>query len=263
MERVTALLLHDVYRDAPAESGFAGAGADRYKLAFAEFDAQLRDLARCLNGAARTDSPWVDADGTWVAFTVDDGGVSYHSVVADRLEALGLRGYCMVTTDFIGRPGFLEHYQLRDLAARGHVIGTHSVTHPARFSTCTWGQMVHEWADSRAMLEDLLGRRVTVGSVPGGSFSRRVAAAADAAGLRRLFTSEPITRVEYVGDCQVIGRFTIRPGRPGFAAAIARRHSGALLREWASWNTKKLIKQLLGAAYPRLADEWQRALQRS
>ena len=33
--------------------------------------------------------------------------------------------------------------------------------------------------------------------------------------------------------------------------------------EWAAWNLKKLLKHTLGAAYPRLADRWQRALQRS
>ena len=259
-----ALLLHDVYRDRPAESGFSGAAADRYKLPIAEFQAQMFGLARGLDGAVRSAAPWVETRNGRVAVTVDDGGVSYHAIVADRLEALGLRGYCLVTTNCIGRRGFLQPAQLRELAARGHVIGSHSVSHPARFSDCTWDRLLREWSDSRERLEDLLGTAVTAGSVPGGYFSRRVAEAADAAGLKRLFTSEPVTGVYLVGDCQVIGRFTVRPGcRPGFAGAIARGYAPALLREWAAWNAKKLLKHALGAAYPRFADQWQRVVQRS
>jgi peptidoglycan/xylan/chitin deacetylase (PgdA/CDA1 family) len=253
------LLLHDVYRRSPAESGFAGPSADRYKLTLAQFETQLRGVTAVLGRPAASGpaSPWFDAGGVRVAITVDDGGASYRTIVAERLERLGWRGHCMVTTGCIGRPGFLDAQDLRDLAARGHVIGTHSTSHPERFSALPWDRLVREWRDSRKALQDLLGSDVTCASVPGGWFSRRVARAADAAGLARLFTSEPTTRAAHVGGCEILGRFTVRAGcRATFAAEVAALHAPALWREWAAWNAKKALKRALGGAYPRLAERW-------
>lgn len=258
MRRLLSLLLHDVYTRGPSESGFSGPAADRYKLGAAEFEAQLAALAR-----VRDDRPMLvselsgeEREGVPVAITVDDGGVSYYTRVAERLEALGWRGHCLVTTDFIGRPGFLEKRQIQELHARGHLIGTHSVSHPNRFAACKWKEMVREWKESRKALQDVLGDDVTVGSVPGGYSSSRVAQAACEAGLKVLFTSEPETRVRSVGGCIMLGRFTLRRGcRADLAARFARLEPSTLLREWVGWNTKKMLKALLGEGYPRLA-EW-------
>ena len=118
--RAISLLFHDVYATDPRESGFASDAADRYKLsARAQFDAQLdADLPR----RARRHPPFL--------ITVDDGGVSYYTMMADRLEARGWRGHCFVSTDQIGTRGFLDAAQIRELDARGHVIGSHSASHP-------------------------------------------------------------------------------------------------------------------------------------
>ena len=97
----------------------------------ADFEAQL--------GRPRSDARPMGSGLT--QFTFDDGGVSYYTVVADRLEAQGWRGHCFVSTDFIGQRGFLTAAQIRELDARGHVIGSHSASHPARFSTLTAASM--------------------------------------------------------------------------------------------------------------------------
>jgi peptidoglycan/xylan/chitin deacetylase (PgdA/CDA1 family) len=254
MTRLLSLLFHDVYQHDPLGSGFAGAIADRYKLTLTAFDAQLAGLARVRDDAPLlASSPQPDRRGVPFAITVDDGGVSYYTLLADRLEARGWRGHCLVTTGCIGRPGFVGAAQIRELHARGHVIGTHSVSHPARFAACSWDQMVREWSDSRKALQDILGADVIVGSVPGGYFSQRVAQAADAAGLTVLFTSEPETRIRRVGACSVIGRFTVRRGCPDdFCAGLARMSPAIRAREWGVWNAKKAAKSVLGAGYPRV-----------
>jgi peptidoglycan/xylan/chitin deacetylase (PgdA/CDA1 family) len=253
-DRLLALLFHDVYERDPSESGFPGAGADRYKLARPEFEAQLAGLAR-----VRPDAPVLATElpagpgPVPFAITVDDGGVSYYTVAADRLEALGWRGHCFVTTGMIGRPGFLDERQIRELRRRGHVIGSHSVSHPARFSACGPDEMAREWRDSRRRLADILGEAVTSASVPGGYFSPAVADAAGEAGLTALFTSEPETRVRRAGACAVAGRFTVRPGRAAFARDLGGLKPAIRLREYAAWNGKKVLKACLGAAYPLLA----------
>lgn len=252
MRHLTSLLLHDVYVTEPAESGFDDPLAHRYKIGRDEFDRLLEALDSEQPAVAVVAS----ASGTLstgVAVTVDDGGRSYATLVADRLEARGWRGHAFVTTDMIGRPGFLTPADLRDLDRRGHVIGTHSATHPQRFSACPWDRMVREWTDSRAALEDVLGRHVEVGSLPGGYLSRRVARAAAHAGLRVLFTSEPVSKPWSVDGCVLMGRFTVRPGEsPAALAALAAGSRAPWRRQRLMWTAKKLVKPVLGSAYPRL-----------
>ena len=259
--RPVSLLFHDVYESDPRESGFCSPAADRYKLSVSEFEAQLDGLleTRIPNPESRpsTGSGRPEAlEGRIPAvLTVDDGGVSFHTVIADRLEALGLRAHCFVSTDCIGERGFLTPQQIRELDARGHIIGTHSASHPARFSALDAAEMRREWSDSRERLEDIVDHPVTVGSVPGGYFSRAVAEAAAVAGLRTLYTSEPTTRPSMLDGLRVVGRFTIRRGhRPDMALRFAATAPWARCRAWVGWNAKALVKPVLGASYSRVAD---------
>src|SRR5262245_6415754 len=248
-----SLLFHDVYRRTPSESGFQGPGADRYKLSLEEFDAVLSALQTTSSSAIGSTAPSGVPPAAGVLITVDDGGSSYYDIVADRLEALGWRGCCFISTRMIGRRGFLDASRIRELDRRGHVIGSHSVSHPPRFSACSWPQMVDEWTSSRKALEDLLGHPVEVASLPGGALSPAASGSADAARLRTLFTSEPERRVRQVGECRLIGRYTVRRGyRPAFVQALVSPMPAARWREWVAWNGKKIAKSFLGSAYPRL-----------
>ena len=267
--RAISLLFHDVYVSNPAESGFRSDAADRYKLSLPDFEAQLDGVAR-----VRADAPVLagsasrnrahTTDGLWGGFgeadppfliTVDDGGVSYYTVIADALESRGWRGHCFVSTDFTATPGFLDTAQIRELDARGHVIGSHSASHPAQFNTLPFDRMVAEWRRSREALEDILGHSVEVASVPGGYFSPTVARAAREAGIRVLFTSEPVTSIEEGPDCTLVGRFTIRRGHaPDTAQRFVVSAPWARSTEWVTWNAKSLVKPLLGPSYMRIAD---------
>jgi peptidoglycan/xylan/chitin deacetylase (PgdA/CDA1 family) len=269
---IVSLLFHDVYRVDPSESGFDSAAADRYKLTLSEFETQLSGVARVrseppilasrlLAGMVSDTVPDTGSDPSDTAhgfpyvITVDDGGLSYYTVVADRLERLGWRGHCFVTTDCIGRRGFLTGRQIRELDARGHVIGSHSASHPTRFSACSIPQMRREWTRSREVLQDLLGRPVTIASVPGGYFSAVVARMAGDAGLRVLFTSEPTTRARTHHGCIVVGRYTLRARcREDFASRIVLPPPHTRRAAWAGWNAKKVVKPILGSTYSRVAD---------
>lgn len=256
MNRALSLLYHDVYAVSPSESGFSERAARHYKLPVRDFECQLDRLAETVDSAplVTMDEAGETAGGIPFAITVDDGGLSYHSHVAERLEARGWRGHCFMTTGWISRPGFLDAAKLRELHARGHAIGSHSVSHPRRFAACSWDEMLKEWSESRKALQDILGADVTSASVPGGYFSPRVAYAAEVAGITTLFTSEPETRIRQIGGCRVFGRYTLRDGSPvDLPARLARGELPVLYAEWASWNAKKALKAVLGAGYPRLA----------
>jgi peptidoglycan/xylan/chitin deacetylase (PgdA/CDA1 family) len=158
-------------------------------------------------------------------------------------------------TDFIDQPGFLTRGQLRELDARGHHIGAHSASHPLRISACSPDVLRREWSESVSVLEDILGRAVQSASVPGGYYSTAVADAAVAAGIRTLFTSEPVTRPRHLGPCVIHGRFAIRAhDAPEFSARLADRAPWSRWRAWADWNAKSLCKRLLGPSYMRVAD---------
>ena len=236
------LLFHDVYWELTRESGFRSQAADRYKVALDAFEDHLLALL-----AASPSLPF--------SLTVDDGGVSFYTTVVDRIEALGWRARCFVPTSVIGQPGFMTRRQIQEVDRRGHLVGSHSASHPARISACSHEQIVHEWATSRAILEDLLGHEVVTASVPGGFFSERVAGAAIDAGIRTLFTSEPVIHPRLIGRCNIVGRFAIR-------YRTSSRHCASLVRpspwsRWAAladWKAKALIKPILGTAYVHVAD---------
>jgi peptidoglycan/xylan/chitin deacetylase (PgdA/CDA1 family) len=230
------LLYHDVVRAGEFQSsGFTGGGADIYKLDREEFCRHLDVIARV---------------NRRVLLTFDDGGVSFYDEIAPALEDRGRRGYFFIATNWIGKPGFLSAAQIRELRARGHRIGTHSCSHPQRMSRCSFEAMKHEWADSIIALSDVLGERIEMGSVPGGYYSRKVANAAAVAGLRTLFTSEPSVSAYSVDSCVVVGRFTIRRGTSSeTTAALAGGAVLPRLKQYASWNTKKLLKLAGGSAW--------------
>jgi peptidoglycan/xylan/chitin deacetylase (PgdA/CDA1 family) len=248
MERAISIMYHDVVDGDAAPSGFAGAGADIYKLDRHEFAQHLDSIHRPADVLGREPGSRMP-----LFLTFDDGGVSAHSHIAPMLEERGWRGHFFVTTDRIGEPGFLDAAQIRELAERGHVIGSHSCSHPSRISACSHSELRHEWADSVAALASILDRDVTVASVPGGFYSHGVGQAAAAAGIRVLFTSEPTTRIGRTGECVLLGRYGIWRGMPpSTSGAIAAGALAPRLRQAAWWSVKKAAKSLPGDPYAKL-----------
>jgi peptidoglycan/xylan/chitin deacetylase (PgdA/CDA1 family) len=251
MRKCVAIMYHDVLEEGRS-SGFTGPGAELYKLSADDFIDQLAAIRRVVRNVRRVDDADCWSAGAPLFLTFDDGGESAATVAAGALERYGWRGHFFVTTDYIGRPGFLSADQIEDLHRRGHAIGSHSCSHPARMSQCGWAQLVREWTESVRVLAKILGGSVKTASVPGGYYSREVAEAAEAAGIRFLFTSEPTTRPRRVGDCLVLGRYFIQRGMPPSAAAgFAAGRAGARWRQALLWKVKKAAKAAGGAYYLR------------
>jgi len=255
--RAISLIYHDVVDPGSHElSGFPGADAAAYKLAPRQFESHIEMLSACgrpllVDELPRFDQAPAGAMPWMISF--DDGGESSHSRIADLLEKAGWRGHFFIATDYIGSRGFMSREQIRDLYRRGHLIGSHSCSHPLRFASQQAQVIEREWRDSISVLSDLLGERVNCASIPGGQYSKLVAEIACSAGVEALFTSEPRSSISDVGGCRVIGRYSIRRRTPpAIAAAIA---SGSLLpryRQLFWWESKKIVKQLGGDHYLRL-----------
>jgi len=246
-----ALMYHDVVDDGAWDaSGFPGPAPATFKLTRDDFENHLAVVSAVARGRPTVFDLRPERREPVVLLTFDDGGVSAQGCIAELLERFGWRGHFFVTTDRIGTPGFMSAPQVRELAARGHIVGTHSCSHPRRMSSLSQAQLLHEWRRSAALLSDIVGAPITTASVPGGFYSRPVAAAAAAAGIRALFTSEPTTRCHRVDGCLVIGRYSIR--RSTAASTAARIAAGSIVPrwwQWTFWNVKKVAKLVGGDAY--------------
>lgn len=247
------LLYHDVTSPAADDSsGFTGPEAARYKLTPQEFSRHLDQLVSVVRNPPRsTTDGWSDCEADWT-ITFDDGGTSSATIIAPALERRGWRGWFFIATDFIGKPGFCTREQLCELRARGHVIGSHSCSHPAQISACSPDQLRTEWTQSCAVLQDILQEPVRSASVPGGFYSTDVARAAFRAGIRWLFTSEPTTHEFRVNDCRVIGRYNIYRGMPAQDASALITSPIRRWRQATFWNIKKAAKRCAGPLYRQL-----------
>lgn len=232
--RARSIMYHDVVENGDfACSGFPGEGAHVYKLLREDFEQHLTAIG--------------DRD---VMLTFDDGGVSFLHPIADMLEACGRRGYFFITTDRIGTAGFLTPEGVRELHRRGHFVGSHSASHPTRMAALSRAELDREWRSSLKHLSELLGARVTVASVPGGFYSTEVGRSAAAAGIAKLFTSEPTASVSTLDGCLVYGRYVVQRGMPAaWSAGFAAGSPAYCWRQAALWKAKRVAKALGGSTY--------------
>jgi hypothetical protein len=139
------------------------------------------------------------------------------------LEEYAWRGSFFVTTDWIGRPGFLNDRKIQELDKRGHVIGSHSCSHPERMSRGPWKRVLAEWEASTERLVSIVSHAVKVASVLRGFYSCRVAEPPRQPSSRLCLPPSPRPRVRTVNGCRVLGGYTAQRGMgpewpAGFAA---------------------------------------------
>lgn len=253
--KAISLLYHDAVTDKGHidASGFPGPEAAPYKLDVDVFTAHLHALAASIHvlPGRVTDYLARPAETTPLFLTFDDGGKSAATEIAPLLATLGWFGHFFVTTDCIGRPEFVDEGDIKALHAAGHVIGSHSASHPGRMALCPRSQLLDEWSSSKRRLENIVQEPVLTASVPGGFFSQKVADTASEAGLKVLFTSEPIKRMHWQGGCVVLGRYNIWRGMESTVSADLANSmlSGAQVKQYGWWNIKKLLKAVGGRHY--------------
>ncbi|WP_199099436.1 polysaccharide deacetylase family protein [Dyella sp. ASV21] len=250
------LMYHDVV-DAgmPDQSGFPGAAAAHYKLDTAHFTAHLHALASSGLHFPSVLAQEASADRTCL-LTFDDGGESA-TRVATLLDRHGMRGHFFITTQRIGTAGFASAAELLALHRAGHVVGSHSHTHPADISSLDHAALAAQWVESRDRLEQILGEPVQVASVPGGFYTHRVARVVAAAGFRYLFTSEPTVAMHSVEACRVLGRYAVwHDTAARDALALATGEGSQRQRQWLSWNLKKPLKRWSRPVYQLVRRRW-------
>ena len=248
---------HDVVED---DAGIAAGDPRPQTLVYALSKADFAKHLRAVQYHAYEPGPttirrfrkW-DSGVAPVFLTFDDGAANAYTCIAEQLEHHQWRGHFFIATDWIGLPGFLTAAQIRELHQRGHVIGSHSCSHPERMSRLSWDELVGEWSLSCARLREILGEPVKVASVPNGYYSPAVGRAAAAVGIEVLFTSEPTMAVSIVDGCLVLGRYAVkRQTPPDISGDLAAGRLWPRWRQALLWQGKKAVKTLTGESYLRV-----------
>jgi peptidoglycan/xylan/chitin deacetylase (PgdA/CDA1 family) len=248
--RAITLAYHDVADDASKLACSARPGIALYTIKPQDFRRHLEAMRERKAPITTINNVRQSGSGLPVFITFDDGSESAYTCVADELERYGWRGHFFITTNWIGRSGFMNAAQIRELHRRGHVIGSHSCSHPARMSRLSMEEMVREWAKSREVLGWITGEPMRTGSVPNGFYSSDCARAAARVGIELLFTSQPRSVSFVVERCTVLGRYSItRTTKPAFAADIAAGYRLPRLRQSGLWVLKSAARTIAGRPY--------------
>jgi len=127
---------------------------------------------------------------TTTAITFDDGLQSFYDNAYPLLEERNIKSTIFPVAGLIGKTGgwdvmgrtsHMTASMLREIAVKGHEIGSHSLTH----ANLVWlgdDELMKELRDSKAILEDITGLPVKSLSFPFGSWNKRVWDMAKSAG---------------------------------------------------------------------------------
>ena len=217
-----------------------------YVLSQAQFDAHLEALATPgLRPSRLADVLAVPSPGQFV-LSFDDGYMTDYTVAFARLAERGWPGCFFIIANQVGALRALGWRELREMAAAGMEIGSHSLTHP--FLHCADPDEIRrEFGESKRILEDGLGQAVHFASLPRGSAAPGMGALIKELGYRAFCTSEP-GLVSVLTDPYEVPRIAVKQRTtPAFLRQVCagRRLTLATLQSFHA--AKKLGQQLLGA----------------
>lgn len=204
--RWACLMYHEVPRDASAAGYFA--------IPRARFAAQLDTIEALGLSACSLEDAVSRPAGHVVALTFDDGHETHYREVFPLLAERHVTATFFVTSSWVGTPGYVTWEQLREMAAVGMSIQSHTATHPF-LSELGAVQAERELATSKADIEQNVGHPCTTLALPGGDAPRgwRPAEYAEM-GFSCVATSllgpNPMPAVPFPDDVHFVRRYTVR-----------------------------------------------------
>jgi peptidoglycan/xylan/chitin deacetylase (PgdA/CDA1 family) len=123
-----------------------------------------------------------------VVLTFDDGLIGNYLFAFNILEKYGYSATFFVTVSHISTNGYMNWHQLNTLHKNGHMIQSHTMTHPM-LGECDESQITYELETSKKIIEDKIGAPVKYLSLPFGSSNQKVTPIAKRLGYQGIFTS--------------------------------------------------------------------------
>lgn len=231
---MVVLMYHDIVTKYDKSSGFQNENAFQYKVEESAFEEQVKAL-----------------QGMDVVFTFDDGGVSFITKATPILEKYGFKGIFFISTQYIGTPGFLDKEQMIALAAGGHIIGSHSHTHPEFFTKLSKEEVREEWLKSYEILKNILGGKGFPMSIPNGYASKNIMQEAIDCGFTDIYTSQPTTKIKSFLGHKVIGRYVVHDNMTTEEVMRIVTSQGTKMKMAMKWHVLNMVKGVLGSSYEK------------
>ena len=127
-------------------------------------------------------------------FTTDSSDLSIYQVYAPVLKQHRQAALVFLMPPVIGRPGMLTWDQVREMAAHGTLVGSHTLTHPW-LPDLSDEELRCELCDSKRRIEQQVGHRITALAYPYGAFNDTVRLAAVQCGYTEGYATAPGRRV--------------------------------------------------------------------
>lgn len=240
-KKVCTLMYHDVYDVSNKESGLNIDSNYPYKIKKEVFEEQIKAL-----------SVYVETHGInkdYVRLSFDDGGVSFYNIIMPILEKYGFKGYFFIATSFIGQEGFLTEQMIKEMHARGHVIGGHSHTHRQRMHKLPYKDIEKDWKECVDVLSRITNNKIEKVSLPNGFESSSIFEVLHILGVKDVYTSEPFEKVKQKNQICLYGRYGVRESMTiddVLALAFDNKTKNKLRIKKGALN---LLKNIMGNSY--------------
>jgi peptidoglycan/xylan/chitin deacetylase (PgdA/CDA1 family) len=235
-------MYHDIVEDTKKDaSGFTGNSANSYKINPEQFQRHLKLLKQITKTDPLKNFNNKEKHNWSISF--DDGGIGGYEYAAPILEEFNWRGCFFISTYFVDRKGFMSSGMIQELYDRGHTIASHTCSH--RNLRCVSNEeKFKEWKYSLNFLENIIGEKPNIASIPFGDYDESVIEQAQKAGIKFIFTSEPVTKVWNQFSCKIYGRFSIdNDSGDNYLRSIFKDFSLYRFQDYIKWNVKKGIKK--------------------
>ncbi len=234
------------YHNFVERPGVPAPPAQAYVLSQGQFDEHLAALATPgLRPSRLADVLATPAAGQFV-LSFDDGYLTDYTVAFARLAERGWPGCFFVIASQVGASRALGWRELREMAAAGMEIGSHSLTHPF-LHRADPDEIRREFGESKRILEDGLGQAVHFASLPRGSAAPGMGALIKELGYRAFCTSEP-GLVSVRTDPYEVPRIAVKQRTtPEFLRQVCAGRRLTLVTLQSVHAVKRIGKQLVGA----------------
>lgn len=180
-----------------------------------------------------------------IVLTFDDGLIGNYLFAFKILKKYGFKAIFFVTVNSISRIRYMSWEQLSVLHKNGHLIQSHTMTHPM-LGVCDESKIIYELETSKKTIEDKIGAPVKYLSLPFGSLNEKVTKIAEDTGYKAIFTSSSNSRNLKSGLYQ-FGRIHVKDtySLEKFERLIDPNPTEVLLAR-TNEALKRLIKEIIG-----------------
>ncbi|MBQ6975725.1 MAG: polysaccharide deacetylase family protein [Selenomonadaceae bacterium] len=119
--------------------------------------------------------------------TFDDGYIDNYDNAFPILQKYGLRATVFIIPSFVGKSGYMDWDQLKEMEENGITMQSHTLNHIALENLSDDGLRV-ELLNSKLMLEEKLGHPVDFVAYPTGTYNLHIASIAKEVGYKGAFT---------------------------------------------------------------------------